>query len=158
MTPAVEPRKKSALAGEHPAWSVPANPATPAGPVPAPPASNPVAAVANTAAAPAVSKSRSTPSVGKPATREAPRGRSRDLAEARGRKRTRDAAYAWAAAEQKALLRLEEFVAELGAALERGTDVNVLGEYITEACERNGIDRNLLPAEVLTAAGLPTNS
>ncbi|WP_280431543.1 hypothetical protein [Nocardia brasiliensis] len=87
---------------------------------------------------------------------ETARGRSRDPEEARGRKRTRDAAYAWAAAEHKAGVRLQEFLGEMNAALQRGTAPEAIAEYITEACTRNGIDAGLLPPQIRAAAGLPT--
>ncbi|MEV6432959.1 hypothetical protein [Nocardia sp. NPDC051463] len=133
MTTPVPPRKKSALAGAT-VWSAPS--------IPAPGAVAPAAPTTKEQAEVRVSE------------HETARGRRRDPEEARGRKRTRDAAYAWAAAEHKALLRLQDFSAEMDAAMQRGTPPETIAEYIREACTRNGIDVGLLPPQIRTAAGL----
>ena len=123
-------RRRSALADEQ-LWEVPGKP-------PAPAAAQP------SADRPADER---TPVRADARTREM-RGHARDLAEARGRKQVRDAVYAWAAAARKARDRQTEFVGEHEAAIARGTDAQLLADYITEACDRYGLDPNSLPPEL----------
>lgn len=82
------------------------------------------------------------------------RGHTRDLAEARGRKRSRDAVYALAAAAARARDRGTECSAEFDAALRRGTSPDMLADYIKEACDRYGIDPQHLPTQLLRRVGL----
>jgi hypothetical protein len=79
------------------------------------------------------------------------RRRTRDLAEARGRKKARDAAYGWAAAEARVRDRHRELDAELSAARDRGTDPDTLREYLHEACDRYGISPDTLPPDLAAA-------
>lgn len=132
MNAAERQYRRSTLANEHPAWAAPARP----DPAAEPPAS-------------AVPTPRPERRVEQPARRAAaPRGRSRNLEEARGRKHVRDAAYAWAAAEAKARQRLQELAAELGAAVQRGTESEVITGYVVEACARYGIDPDRVPDQL----------
>jgi hypothetical protein len=41
------------------------------------------------------------------------------------------------------------------AALARGTAPDVIAGYVAEACSRNGLDPELVPAQIRAAAGLP---
>ncbi|PXX52283.1 hypothetical protein DFR70_13315 [Nocardia tenerifensis] len=79
----------------------------------------------------------------------------RDLAEAKGRKRARDAAYAWAAAEQRAVIRLHELIGEFQGALHRGTAPEVIAQFVAEACQRYDIDPGGVPEQIRATVGLP---
>ncbi|GAB2683208.1 hypothetical protein [Nocardia goodfellowii] len=119
-------RKKSAL-NDDDDWSAPANP---------PPATaKPVREV------PPVTARTSTPARGI-------RGHARDIAEARARKKVRDAAYAWAASAHRTAARRDELGAELQAARQHGSDPDVLVGYLTEACERYGLDPATVPQQL----------
>ncbi|WP_280265828.1 hypothetical protein [Nocardia wallacei] len=133
------PHRRQSKLSEDELWEVPANP-PPATTKPAP------------ATKPADQASRTDASRVDARTREM-RGHARDLAEARGRKTTRDAAYAWAAAAKKARDREIEFGAELAAALQRGTDRALLATYIHEACDRYGVDPAQLTSEIRAQVG-----
>lgn len=146
-----QPRRRSALADEHPAWSAPArpDPAPTPPPAPAPPPPPP--------AAPAPAPQRAA-APEPPATAVAPpaaaRGRSRDRAEARGRKLARDAAYAWAVSAARTEDRLRELAAEIDAAIDRGTPPQLLAEFLAEACARSEIDLDRIPTSIRTALGI----
>lgn len=129
-------RRRSTLADSHPAWSAPAHP-TSSAPAPAAPA---------TPAAPDAESAN--------AHTAAARGHAQDQDEALGRVAYRNAALAWASAERKALQRMASLNVQTSAALGRGTPPATLGQYLLEACVKHGIDPNLLPAAIRTAAGL----
>jgi hypothetical protein len=134
-SPEPQVRKKSALS-EDDMWTVPAKPEVPP---PTPPQTS-TPDPARTAAA-------SSP----PADEQQP---ARDREEARGRNRVRSAIFAWAAAERKAVLRLQECGTEIDAALQRGTDPAVLHAFAAEACQRHGIELDLLPERFQDAIGI----
>ncbi|GGL44170.1 hypothetical protein [Nocardia jinanensis] len=139
-SPEPQTRKKSALS-EDDMWTAPAVP--PAAPGPAPvPTPAPAPPVANPPTRPAA-----------PAAAE--QGQVRDLDEARGRNRVRSAIFAWAAAERKAVLRLQECGTEIDAALQRGTDPAVLHAFAAEACQRHGVELDMLPERFQAAIGVP---
>ncbi|MBF6284502.1 hypothetical protein REK76_29395 (plasmid) [Nocardia farcinica] len=119
-------RRKSTLT-EEALWTVPAKPDTQPPPA-APSAGQP----------PAV-----------PVQPAPPRRRARDLKEARGRKLARDAAYGWAAAEARLIERHQELAAELAAARGRGTDPEMLLEFLAEARARHGLDPAMLPPDLI---------
>lgn len=132
MTSSEQPRRRRSALADEQLWEVPGKPPAPA---PQPVADRPA-------------PGERTPARADARTREM-RGHARDMAEARGRKQVRDAVYAWAAAARKARDRQAEFVGEHDAALARGTDAQLLADYITEACERYGLDPKTLPPELL---------
>lgn len=153
-------RRKSALAGEHPAWPTgapeppPQAPETPPEPAPEPPAPEPAAVIPE----------QQTPAEREPPSRayartrvrapEPPRPRAGTPAEARARKLARDAAFGYAAAARKADRRLGEWAEAMTRARELGTAPAVLRGYITEAAEKADVPESAIPDEVWAAAGI----
>lgn len=140
-------RRKSALAGEHPAYptSVPEQATQPQQPATEQPEPEPTER-----AEPALPVDAGT------RVREVdprPTGRS-TAGEARARKLARDGAFGWAAAMRKADKRADEWAHEMARAREAGALPGVLREYIGEAADKVGCDVSDVPVEVWRAAGL----
>ena len=147
MTAKPARRRKSSLAGQHPAIppeAVPSTTTSPEAPAPAPaPAS--------------VTELPSSPTAA-PERGPAPaRTREEDdlrAEQARARADARDAAYGWGSARRKLDKRTRAWIAALERARELGALPGVLGDYIREGAERGGIDPSEVPVEVWRAAGL----
>lgn len=133
MTP-VERRRRSKLAGSHPAYPHPVDPAAPP-------------------LAPADQAPPTDPAP--PPTAPRPRAAERDdparLAAAMARKTARDAAWGWSAARKRIERRTGEWAAAMAHARATGALPGVLREFIDEAAQQA---RAEVPAEVWHAAGL----
>lgn len=142
-------RRKSALAGEHPAYpaSVPEQPTQPQQPT----TEQPTAEAKPAAQAEPVSPVDASTRVRE--TEPRPAGRS-TADEARARKLARDGAFGWAAAMRRTDKRADEWAREMARAREAGALPGVLREYIGEAANKVGCDVSEVPVEVWRAAGL----
>lgn len=143
-------RRKSALAGEHPAYpsSVPEQATQPQQqPTQQPEPTETAAAEPVAPVSPVDAGTRARDIDTRPAGRAT-------ADEARLRKLARDGAFGWAAAMRKADKRADEWAREMQRAREAGALPGVLREYIEEAAERVGCDPREVPAEVWRAAGL----
>lgn len=149
-------RRKSSLAGHHPAIPPEAVPSTTASEPPAPaPARAPAPAQAS---APASVTELPSNLAAAPERGPAPaRTREEDdlrTEQARARTDARDAAYGWGSARRKLDQKTRAWIASLERARELGALPGVLGDYVREGAERAGIDPSEVPVEVWRAAGL----
>lgn len=129
---AVERRRRSKLAGSHPAY--------PAGDVDQADRDAVVTSLPQTDTRPPV-----------PVTEPNEEHRR---AGAKARKTARDAAWGWSAAHKRLGRRTGEWSAEMARARELGTAAGVLREYIAEAAKQAGVADDQVPADVWRAAGL----
>lgn len=129
MTP-VERRRRSKLAGSHPAYPHPVEPAAPSEAPPAGPAPTP------------------------PSPRTAEQDDTARLAAAMARKTARDTAWGWSAARKRIERRTGEWAAAMAHARATGAAPGVLREFIGEAAQQAHVDPVDVPAEVWHAAGL----
>lgn len=148
-------RRKSSLAGHHPAIppeAVPSTTTTSESPAPA------LAQAPAHASVPASVTELPDGPVAAPERGPAPvRTREEDdlrAEQARARTDARDAAYGWGSARRKLDKRTRAWIASLERARELGALPGVLGDYIREGAERAGIDPSEVPVEVWRAAGL----
>ena len=142
-------RRKSSLAGQHPAIPPEAAPSTTASPeAPAPAQASAPASVTELPSSPAAALERG-PAPAR--TREEDDVRAE---QARARTEARDAAYGWGSARRKLDKKTREWIAALERARELGALPGVLGDYVREGAERAGIEPGEVPVEVWRAAGL----
>lgn len=142
-------RRKSSLAGQHPAIPPEAAPSTTTSPeAPAPAQASAPASVTELPSSPAAALERG-PAPAR--TREEDDVRAE---QARARTEARDAAYGWGSARRKLDKKTREWIAALERARELGALPGVLGDYVREGAERAGIEPGEVPVEVWRAAGL----
>ena len=144
-------RRKSSLAGHHPAIPPEAVPSTTTAsepPAPAPARAPAPASVTELPNSPAAAPERGPAPV---RTREEDDLRAE---QARARTDARDAAYGWGSARRKLDRKTREWITLLERARELGALPGVLGDYIREGAERGGVDPSEVPVEVWRAAGL----
>ena len=144
-------RRKSSLAGHHPAIPPEAVPSTTTT------SESPAPALAQAPAHASVTELPDGP-VAAPERGPAPvRTREEDdlrAEQARARTDARDAAYGWGSARRKLDKKTRAWVTALQRARELGALPGVLGDYVREGAERAGIDPGEVPVEVWRAAGL----
>lgn len=149
-------RRKSSLAGQHPAIPPEAVPAPT--PQPAPTSDEDPAPTPAPALAP-VSVTELPSSLAAAHERSPAPVRTRDeddarAEQARARTDARDVAYGWGSARRKLDRKTREWIAALNRARALGALPGVLGDYVREGAVRAGIDPSEVPAEVWRAAGL----
>ncbi len=146
-------RRKSSLAGQHPAIPPEAVPSTTTS------SESPAPALAP-APAPAPASVTELPNSPSAAPERGPapaRTREEDdlrAEQARARTEARDAAYGWGSARRKLDKKTRAWVTSLERARELGALPGVLGDYVREGAERAGIEPGEVPVEVWRAAGL----